>query len=308
MFKRNSKAPLILYSELETCCDRISSIHQAFRDQRNCQNFQLIGVSGLGKSTLLKNYCMEHPQRREGSGVVVPVGYFAVPSSPTPKSLMRAVVRMFGGPEVGTADDLMNRGAQYVNHTEMEVLFADEAHHLIDRGRLKTHAHLGDCLKEFEDLIECPICLVGAPRVLQILETNNQLRNRGGETLSLHPFSYDAGASDLASFVVNVTSGTSLEKHAAFLTAPDVLTRLQYATDGVPACVVEYLHSLRVLIDTGSPMELHTLNQAWRRAGTGKLPLSRRPFCKEFNFERLSGIDEPFYPSPFDGDNHAPYA
>ena len=52
-------------------------------------------------------------------------------------------------------------------------------------------------------------------------------------------------------------------------------------------------------------LSLLVLDQAWNFPGTSHLPARRRPFHKEFNFERLKGMDEPFFPSSFDGDNHA---
>jgi hypothetical protein len=187
------------------------------------------------------------------------------------------------------------------------VLLADEAHHLIDRGRMRTHAHLGDCLKEFNDRISCCIVLAGAPRLTQLFETNNQLRNRAGENLVLRPFAYETFEVPLAQFVICFINGGAVEKHGGFLTTSDVLTRIQFATDGIHAHIVRLLQNLSKDAGDANDIDLNCMDKAWRFLGSANLPPNRRPFHRNFNFERLCGLGEPFFPSAFDGDNHASY-
>lgn len=185
---------------------------------------------------------------------------------------------------------------------------AFEAHHLIDRGRMKSHAHLGDCLKEFSDQVECSIGLCGAPRLRLLFETNNQLRNRWSSSFVLRPFSYDDGQSALASFILALMQGSISKGNEDYFQRADTINRIQYATDGVPAQVVKLMQNVKKVMASSGELSLLVLDQAWNFPGTSHLPARRRPFQKDFNFERLMGIDEPFFPSSFDGDNHANFS
>lgn len=308
MFKENTRTPVILTPLFKGCWDAVSSIHQ---DQRAHQpsNIAVLGVSGVGKSTLIRGYSSNFPKVKEKERVRIPVAGFRVPSAPTAKSLLQAINRVFLGSDSGSSADLMNRAVHYINHFAVEILFADEAHHLIDRGRMKSHAHLGDCWKEFNDQVRCSICMSGAPRLKLLFETNTQLKNRWSASYSMHPFAYGDDFRDLAQFIVTLLQPYSQAPLQQLLLEADTLNRIQYATDGVPAHVVGLLQRAMALLESGSEVNMPLLDAAWCRClpNTRFLPNHRRPFHAAFNFERLNGMDEPFYPSPFDGDNHAPY-
>jgi hypothetical protein len=306
MFKITSTSNLILYSEMENCWNHLSAMQQQYVETGTGSNCQVLGVSGVGKSTLLKNYAQANPARSDASGVTKPVVYFPFPSAPTPRTVMGAISLAFGGSEAGSAVALMKRAVHYVKHFRVEVLCGDEAHHMIDRGRMKTHAHLGDCWKEFNDQVSCCLVLAGAPRLVQLFETNNQLRNRSGENLPLRPIPYDQYEIPLAQFILAAICGGPLNQHRAFLTSSEVLTRIQFATDGVPAHVIRLLNELSKFAHA-TEIDMHTMSAAWHPLASPRLPPARHPFSSQFNFERLCGLGEPFYPSPFDGDNHAPY-
>lgn len=305
MFKQTAISKAIFYPDFRDCWEGIAKLHKEQKELFEAKNFMLLGVSGVGKSTLIGKYlkyCNDQASIDSGRR---PVVSFRVPASPTVKSVMQEVVRVFKGPDGGTAVDLMRRAIEYVNHFKVEMLLMDEAHHLIDRGRMKTHAHLGDCLKEFNDQVECSIGLCGARRLRQLFETNNQLRNRWSSSFVLRPFSYDDGQQALASFILAMLQGSISKGNEQFFQQPDTINRIQYATDGVPALVVQLMHNVKRVMESSGELSLLVLDQAWSFPGTSHLPARRRPFNRDFNFERLKGIDEPFYPSSFDGDNHA---
>lgn len=308
MFKDNTHSPVILTPLFKECWDTVSKVHQD-QHANHPSNIAVLGVSGVGKSTLIRGYSGNFPTIKDKGRIQIPVAGFRVPSAPTAKSLLQAINRMFCGPESGSSADLMKRAVQYVNHFRVEILFADEAHHLIDRGRMKSHAHLGDCWKEFNDQVGCSICMSGAPRLKLLFETNTQLKNRWAASYSLHPFTYGEDFRDLAQFIVTLLQPSAVTNLQPFLLNADALCRVQHATDGVPAHVVRLLQRAMTLLESGGELNMPLLDAAWCRSlpNTTFLPNHRRPFHEAFNFERLRGMDEPFYPSPFDGDNHAPY-
>lgn len=307
MFRANAASRLILYPQMADAWDHLTNLHHEYKQTGKATNSQVLGVSGLGKTTLLRSFEAIHPQREDEFGMQLPVVRFAMPSAPTPKSVMGAILGALGGPNVGTASTLMDRAVHYLEHFRVEVLLADETHHLIDRGRMRTHAHLGDLWKEFNDRVKCCLVLAGAPRLVQLFDTNNQLRNRAGVNLVLRPFGYESFEGPLHQFVLAAISGSPLQAHQDFLTTSETLIRIQYATDGVHAQIVRYLEGLSIEAANSKELDFSILDRAWKVLGSAGFPSKRRPFHRDFNFERLCGSGEPFYPSPFDGDNHAPY-
>lgn len=305
MFRENASTPVVFTPEFQQCWTEVEALHDEQRKDSTPRNFTILGVSGVGKSTFIRKFKEKHTDDKSKAAGCIPIVTFRAPSAPTVKALMQSVNRAFNGPESGSSAELMRRAVHYINHFKVEVLFMDEAHHLIDRGRMKTHAHLGDCWKEFSDQVGCCIGMIGAPRLKLLFDTNNQLRNRWSASFTLRPFSYDSGETALAQFLWTLVKGTALESGQKFLLQTDTITRIQFATDGVPAIVVKLLQSLKKVKESGADLDMNALDQAWKLPGTANLPLHRRPFRKEFNFERLRAIDEPFFPSSFDGDNHA---
>lgn len=305
MFRENKTTPVVFTPEFQQCWTQVEEIHEAQRQESTPKNFMILGVSGVGKSTFIRKYREKHTDDQSKATGRIPIVAFRAPSAPTAKALMQSVNRAFRGPDTGSSAELMRRAVHYINHFKVEVLFMDEAHHLIDRGRMKTHAHLGDVWKEFSDQVGCCIGMSGAPRLKLLFETNNQLRNRWSASFALRPFSYDSGQTALAQFLWTLVKGSVLEKGRQFLLQADTITRIQFATDGIPAIVVKLLQSLKKVMEVSADLNMNALDQAWTLPGAASLPAHRRPFRKEFNFERLIGFDEPFFPSSFDGDNHA---
>lgn len=305
MFKENSTSPVVFTPEFQQCWTEVGKLHEEQRVQAAPRNFMILGVSGVGKSTLIRKYKEKHTNQASEAAGCMPIVSFRAPSAPTAKALMQSVSRAFRGPETGSSAELMRRVVHYVNHFKVEVLFMDEAHHLIDRGRMKTHAHLGDCWKEFSDQVGCCIGMCGAPRLKLLFDTNNQLRNRWSASFALRPFAYNSDPKPLAQFFWTLVKGTALESGEKFLLQPDTLARIQYATDGLPVIVVKLLQRLKKVAVDPASLNMTVLDQAWDLPGTSTLPSHRRPFRKEFNFERLMGYEEPFYPNSFDGDSHA---
>lgn len=308
MFKQTAISKAIFYPAFKDCWEGIEKLHKEQKELFEAKNFMFLGVSGVGKSTLIGKYLQYCNDQNSIDSDRRPVVSFRAPASPTVKSMMQGVVRVFKGPENGTSAELMQRAIQYVNHFKVEVLLMDEAHHLIDRGRMRSHAHLGDCLKEFSDQVECSIGLCGAPRLRLLFETNNQLRNRWSSSFVLRPFSYDDGQEALASFILALMQGRISKGDEEFFHRSDTINRIQFATDGVPALVVKLMQNLKNVMVSSGDLSLLALDHAWSFPGTSHLPARRRPFNKDFNFERLMGIDEPFLPSSFDGDNHANFS
>ncbi|WP_427914119.1 ATP-binding protein [Ramlibacter sp. MMS24-I3-19] len=308
MYKIHEQTPLIVYAGMQVAWDRITEIHKDFTENGNVQNFQILGISGQGKSTMARTYAEQYPPSWDGSTRRRRVVYFSVPPAPTPVSMFAALCKAFGGPTVGTAMELLDRAIGYSNGTGCELLLSDEVHHYLDRGQQRSHAQLGDYWKTFHDHYKGVTGLIGAPRIRDLLAVNKQWKNRAGEDLVLRPFSYDCFEHDLGGFIASVVAGTALEAHLAFLADADILTRIQYATDGVPKHVIDFVVRVGRKFSKGAQLDIGLLDREWNfMPGMSLVAEKRRPFHKDFVFERLDQLGEPFSSLGVDGDNHAFY-
>lgn len=305
MFKSFQQSPLFLYGHAQAAYARIKQIQDDFEREGVIQNCQLLGVSGLGKSTLAKAYAAEHPHVWEADSRVMRVVYFKVPPNPTQKSVFSGLAEAFGGPSSGNANDLLRRVVKYANKCRCVILFVDEAHHFLDRGQARSHAQAADYWKVFHDEFPGVIVFVGAPRFRSMLRANTQWANRAGEEILLRPMSYDDYERDLLGFINLAIQGTPLAPHLTFFQNSDTLARVQYATDGVPVHIVTLIDRVRRGVSNGEQLTLELFDQVWNfLPGCARLRTERRPFHRSFDWERLCAFDEPFAPSTLDGDNH----
>lgn len=283
--------------------DRLTECHKDAGVDNNPLNMRLLGVSGVGKTFLLKEYREAFPPVVDEELTTVPVLYISIPSAPTRKSIYAAFLRGLGvDPGSGTTESYQRRVLTLCQECAVEIVFVDEIHHFIDRGKAHSYAAAADALKELLDLISRPFILSGAPRSLILFDHNSQLRSRVMVTLRLRPFDL-TDLSALMGYLYALTDALPIAQRQWIVT-PEVSTRIFYATDGIHRNIATWVKLMVNRARAQAHMDYAQLADIFRTYIWTPTSASHNPFDKNFVMRRLSQYGEPFQPTYLDGDNH----
>lgn len=298
-----AKNKIIEHTLYQTAYQRLIDCHQGPKDGLPFAHVKVLGPSGSGKSTLLRDYEARHPRYDETDRTIVPVLYAKVPPRPTIANVAGALLRAMGCPlwKKGDAEDRTDHLLTLLSECRTELVLVDEAQHLVDRGRTKTHALVADWIKVTSDDSEIPWVIAGLPRTQLLDAANDQFGRRFGSEVTLDrldPFDGDA---------VRVIGGIIVAQTAEFrvVVAPsidttDLASRVGFASDGL----IGYMTKL--LAETARTQKREKLRhcdlavfaQAFRDAIWADAPDDRNPFVGPPGKlrTRLTGVNEPFSP------------
>ncbi|MBN3794701.1 TniB family NTP-binding protein [Burkholderia sp. Ac-20392] len=278
--------------------DRVRAYQCAFEE---ADHIMLIGESGVGKSTLLKNYAKKHPPIEHEEFTEVPVLYVVLGPSPTPKTLAHTLLRALGDPKwsTGREVELTARLVFLIKQCRVRLVIIDEANHLIDRGGEKTLHTAADWIKRLVDATRVSFVLAGIPRITRLLDTNDQLRERFREVIEIKRLSVAITSVELEFRNVLATFKKFLRDLPAIDISGEVITRLfAFATDGRLRDIRRLLvRAVELAYDQPDPrLTDSVLAQAFRTVIYPGSPDNRNPFHEAFDTTPLVKAGEPFSP------------
>ena len=274
--------------------------------QRNCaedepENIFLLGESGVGKSRILKKFRNDFPPVHHEEYTEIPVLYVTVPSNGNARALASAMLLELGSPfwNKGTIKQLTQQLLTLLKACRVRIILLDEVNHLVDKGGIKTHHYTADWLKELIDKAELPMVMAGIPRASRLLSTNDQLRSRFREVISIKPFSIET-AEGVTEFrqVLKTFSQMVTGVEMVDITKGNLPQRILFATHG-------YLRDIRRLLvraveiafkNKSLKIKITTLADAFRQVIYAEAPDDRNPFCNVFTKVPLTKPNEPFCP------------
>ncbi len=225
---------------------RFKALHQ---DIRECQTMSrlanephclsLEGVTGAGKSTLVRDYAALFPRVEEASGTQVPVFYAETPSPVTVKGMAATMLARLGDPaaHAGALWSMNFRLARLMTACQVELVILDDFHHLIDKETNCILEQVSDWLKVLIKETNIPFLVVGIEgKVECILEANAQLSRLFAARQTLTPFRYDqaddANLQEFARFVHYAEEALAIALPET-LPRAELLQRLHVASRGV---------------------------------------------------------------------------
>jgi Bacterial TniB protein len=225
---------------------RFKALHQ---DMRECQALSrlanephclsLEGVTGAGKSTLVRDYAALFPRVEEPSGTRVPVFYAETPSPVTVKGMAATMLARLGDPaaHTGALWSMNFRLVHLMTACQVELVILDDFHHLIDKETNCILEQVSDWLKVLIKETNIPFLVVGIEgKVECILEANSQLSRLFAARQTLEPFRYDqaddASLQEFARFVHYAEEALAIALPET-LPRAELLQRLHVATRGV---------------------------------------------------------------------------
>jgi len=274
-------------------------------------HMRLLGVSGLGKSFLLRRYRDASPPEKRAGRTTVPVSYVPIPCAPTVKSVYVAMLIALGIPEPkGTTEDLRQRTIALYRTCGVEICLFDEINHFVDGGRIKHRETAADALKMAVESIQLPSVFSGARRSVALYDQNMQFRSRVTSSHTLHPFSLEpCRFGELRGFISALAGALMGPDAGAHLASDEFAERIFYASDGVHRNICRLLYGVAGRgWKTPAQLGLGDLAIAFQDYLWEEASETLNPFSAKFVFRRLDRAREPYVPTEFDGDNHAPAA
>lgn len=216
----------------------------------------IVGESGCGKTTLCdiiqNEYGPKNTEFRLGSQFTLPVLIASVKSPVTNRSLARSLLRAMGDQTAlsGTSHVLTERLVIQMKHTQTKVIILDESQDLFTlgaQGKNGVSKELGAALNWIKALInqtKVTFILMGLPRTIDLINTDEQLARRFKSTFHLKTFSPPSNEDNgLVEFVEELLTYLVLDMSQyfddfiEFGRNLDYANRLYLATGGSPARV-----------------------------------------------------------------------
>jgi hypothetical protein len=284
--------------QAERALTRLSEVHGDTRRTGASKGLVIQGPSGVGKSTLIKEYvrelkATEPPESGKRTVLVV-----EIPSSPTKKNLATAMLTALKDPYADarghSAEVKFARIILLMTNLGVEVVVLDEAQHLVDYRRNDAH-EAADWIKSLMNETSITFVLVGLKRTEGLLWANEQLRRRFSATVDYNRFSYAECTSAQFSMLLEVIASLLPVKAISF-TEPQLLRRFHMASFGLIDYLIKILDRAVWLVQHREleGINLYVLAEAFLDEVWSKATDQRNPFSISFNFKPLIGFHEPF--------------
>jgi DNA transposition AAA+ family ATPase len=278
--KEQVKKIIINHPKYKAIYDRIRETHLLSVGSTQPDGVFLSGLTGVGKSTLLKDYAESYPRKRINGNSIVPILYFKVPVGATPKSVASQALYELADPNFdrGTQVQLTARLLNFVRACKVEMIMIDEIQHLIDREKLYILNNASDWVKTFVEDAGIPVVICGMPESRKIFEWNTQVDRRFCTRHTFEAFNYSTKEDQIEfrAFLKGVDkelpfAGTSN------LADPQISEKFYYATNGVPFFIMKILEEATIWAAKNGSDKLSEIDL---QMGYKAVTISQRPHAK----------------------------
>jgi hypothetical protein len=234
-----ASSALIRYPRFKALHTDIRECQELSRLTHEPQCMSLEGVTGAGKSTLVRDYVALFPRHNEPGGTRIPIFYAETPSPVTVKGMAASMLAHMGDPAAnyGALWAMNYRLIRLMLDCRVELVILDDFHHLIDKETNRVLEQVSDWLKVLIKETGIPFLVVGIEgKVERILEANAQLSRLFAVRQTLAPFRCDptdaASVEEFARFVQYAEQAVAMPLPTT-LPRLELIQRLHEATQGV---------------------------------------------------------------------------
>lgn len=183
----------ILHRRFRNGIFQIADLHQRQLNRAQGGGMSLCGLSGVGKSTIIRAYEAQFPRVFEQHRTRIPVLFVAVPSAPTVRSLAGAVLEAIGDQKShrGTAPEKTTRIRQFFKRCGVELLLLDEFQHLFYAPTASAFRDATDWLKNLLEETGVGMVACGLRASEYVIDSNEQLARRFSQRIRIEPFSFE---------------------------------------------------------------------------------------------------------------------
>jgi hypothetical protein len=288
----------IVSPQAERALTRLMEVHGDTRRTGTSKGLVIQGPSGVGKSTLIKEYVRElessaSPQLGHRSVLNV-----EIPSSPTKKNLATAMLTAMKDPYADSrshsAETKFARIILLLSNLGIEVVVLDEAQHLVDYKRNAAY-EAADWIKSLMNETSIMFVLVGLKRTEGLLWANEQLRRRFSATVDYNRFMLtEACWTQFATLLRGIRE--LLPVDSISFSGKEMIRRFYMASFGLIDYLIKVIDRSVWLVQhrNSEGINLGILSEAFKDEVWSAAPDERNPFNDAFEFKPLIRDREPF--------------
>jgi hypothetical protein len=293
--KEHVKKIIVGHPKYKAIYDRLNETHLFSVGSTQPDGVFLSGLTGVGKTTLLKDYAESYPRKRIKGYTIVPILYFKVPVGATPKSVASQALYELGDPnfERGTLVQITARLLNFVKACKVEMIIIDEFQHLIDRETSNVLKNASDWVKTFMEEAGIPVVICGMPESKGIFEWNSQIDRRFCIRHTLEAFNYSTKEDQIEfrTFLKSVDKELPFDEQS-YLADPQISEKFYYATNGIPFYIMKILEEATIWAAKNGSDKLTEFDF---QMGYKAVTISQRPYTTNpFNnpsFNLLNAMD-----------------
>lgn len=298
---RSLRRAFIKFDHVTQLLDMLRELADTDFDQGEPDILFIVGEPGTGKTWIVKRFAADNPRQEHETVTTVPVLLVSVPAKCSLARLPGAILQALGSPlwNVGDEEQRTHQLETLLKKCGVKLLILNEANHLVDRGKEKSHYLLADWIKLLSERTRTPIALVGIPRLRVLLEVNEQLADRVREVVTVEPFGVDARCKNQMVTALEAFDKLLEGVDRIRLSDPENARRVAFATAGRLRRIRRLLVEAVVLAGQKSEprIDLPALAEVFRQHIFKGAPDERNPFVPtKFDGQPLTAPGEPYAP------------
>jgi len=226
----------VIHPRMKEILEGIDTCHRSYFRKGEKVNMFITGDTGLGKSTICNNYLARFQRDTDEKGKIIPVLYTSMPGSPTPKGLTTQMLNDIQCPAAfkGVFINQKIRLKELARDLRIQLWILDELQNVIDPDSDTILNAVSNLLKEFINILQIPIIMVGLPESLAVLTSNRQLARRVSQHEELTEFMWeDVNQRKQFRSLLKTIDGRLPLNRSSQLATVDLAKRIHFASDGV---------------------------------------------------------------------------
>jgi len=246
----------------------------------------LMGIPGLGKSSILESYIKTHREGRDDLESLErskePIILVSVPAEPTLKTLVQEILLAsdYEGSIKGTVGELKQKLNELIQERGVELLILDEFQHFLrDQAKSNTRGVVNH-IKLMMDKHKLAVVMAGTPAGYQSIAQHDELYQRFAQRQTrLIPFQINSkeGLHAFGSYLRAVTKFLQLQGvQLTPLANKEMMLRVYVATKGIPRLIAGLI---KMALESAKQGEVITLQDL----ANGFSKTSMNPELKNFN-------------------------
>lgn len=233
---------IVLHPRFREGVELLQRCHESIRGSSEPTCGALLGVPGVGKTSVIDHYRKLYPVKDTEIATQQPVLKVTLQPEARPKGIAADILLALGDPawSSGTVQTLTNRAVKLLQRCQVELIVLDEFHHLFDMDRAKVMTKAAQWLKVLIVNTKIPVVVCGMPEAEHVLRAEHTER-RFKERLQLKCFTWrtPAGKREFCGMLKKLDQSLPLAEDSE-LAEPELAGRFYLACRGIP----DYLMTL----------------------------------------------------------------